>query len=77
VNTGRKEIAQIDDVVAGQCEQNGFRYENGGFKDVVERDLDHEGDHAFGEGDESDQDNTKSQPDGIWADVAQESFQLW
>ena len=74
MQAGREKIIQIDDATAGEREEHWLCHENGGIKDIVNGDLDHEGDHAFGEGDERHQHNAKREPERVRPDVAQESF---
>ena len=53
VETRRQKIIQVHDTVARKREEHRFRDEDGGVKDIVNGNLDHESDHAFGECDES------------------------
>ncbi len=74
MKTGGEKVIQVDDAIAGEREQNWFCHENGGIKDIVNGDLDHERDQAFGEGDERDQHDAEREPEGVRPDIAHESF---
>jgi hypothetical protein len=71
VEAGGEKIIQVDNTVAGEREQNGFRDKNGGIEDVVDGYFDHKSDEALGERDESYQHDSERQPECIRLDIAQ------
>jgi len=72
-----KKIIQIDDALTGECKQDRSRHKDRRIEDVVNGNLDHEGNQAFSKRDESHQDDTQSQAEPVGPNVAEEPFQLW
>jgi hypothetical protein len=46
-------------------------------EDVIDGGLDHQGDEAFGDGDDGKKNDACAEAKGVWAHVGQQPFELW
>ena len=78
MKAGGEERVEVDGVIG---ERNFSERQSGGdhrrVEDVIDGGLDHQGDEAFGDGDDCKKNDACAEAKSVWAHVTQQPLHLW